>query len=230
MPTVQQLLNYVDTYRNSYTTDMKVGWMDAVQRQIFQDVPHEALPYEFTTVAGFAFYPLPTDCDPLGVKQVVIETKPGSENYKTLRYVAVESNERFSLSDEFYSIQANTNLFLNPMPTEQTEGRKVILYYNKRPAALSAANLSAVPDLEEDFHELLVLGTKAKIAEARGEFDDKLEFDAAFQRLYQQYVKRYKFNFAEYPTAKDVMPSIRRGGRVVGYRRSGGKYWDLIPY
>lgn len=228
MPTVQAILNNADKYRNSYSAADKVDWMDAVQREIFQDVPHEAVPYTFDTVDGFAFYPLPADCDPLGVKQVVIETKAGSEKYTTLRYVSVESEERFSSSDEFYSVQANQNLFLNPLPTSDTEGRKVYLYYNKRPETLSSTNLSAIPDLEEDFHELLVLGTKAKIAEARGEFDDKAEFDLSFSRLYQQYVKRYKFNFPEYSSVKDVMTPMRRGGRVVGGRRRG--VWGLIPY
>lgn len=230
MPTVQQLLSLTDLYRNSYSADTKVYWMDSVQRQIFQDVPHEALPYTFTTVANYSFYQLPNDCDLLGIKRVTIETEAGTDRYKVLPYIPLKSNERFSDTAEFFTVEANQNLFLNPMPTPITEGKKVYIYYNKRPEGLTALNLAAIPDLEEDFHELLVLGTKAKIAEARGEFDDKAEFDAAFARLYQQYLKRYKFNYPEYPKTRDVMTPMRRGAWAGSSRRSGGANWDLIPY
>lgn len=229
MPTVQQILDKVNLYRNSYTNEQKVGWMDTVQRQIFQDVPHEAPPYTFTTIADYAFYALPEDADPLGIKQVVIETAVGSGKFKALRYVSVESSDRFNEQSEFYSINGNQNLFLNPLPTSETEGKTVYIYYNKRPEALTIASLSTAPELEEDFHELLELGVKARIARERGEVTDKNNFEADYNALYLQYVKRYKNNFPEYPKTKDVMPSMRRGGRAVG-RRNGGGRWDLIPY
>ncbi|KRF35862.1 hypothetical protein [Paenibacillus sp. Soil787] len=59
MPTVQQILNKADKYRNSYSTDDKVDWMDAGQKVIYQEVPHESVPFSFTTVSGFSAYPLP---------------------------------------------------------------------------------------------------------------------------------------------------------------------------
>ena len=229
MPTIQEILDKVNLYRNSYDTSVKVDWMDTVQRQIFQDVPHEALPYSFTTVSGFAYYGLPEDCDPLGVKQVTIETSVGSGRYRNLRFVSIESNERFHESDEFYSVMSNQNLFINPLPTDANEGKTVYIYYNKRPATLSVVDLSAVPELEEDFHELLELGVKARIARERGEVTDKNNFEADYNVLYMQYVKRYKNNFPEYSKTKDVMPNMRRGGRAIG-RRNGSGRWDLIPY
>jgi hypothetical protein len=226
MPTVQQILENVNSYRNSYSTAQKVGWMDTVQKQIFQDVPHEAPPYTFVTTEDFAFYPLPADCDPLGLKQLMIETKAGSGKYEALSYVSIESNDRFSDSDEFYTIQGNENLYLNPLPTAETAGRAVYLVYNKRPEALSTANLSAIPDLEEDFHELLELGVKVRIARERGEVLDKNNFQADFNTLYLQYTKRYKNNFPEYPKTKDVTKMPRRG--MAPSRRGGN--WDLIPH
>lgn len=229
MRTVAQILAKVNKYRNPYSADDKVEWMDTVQRQIFQDVPHEAPPYTFPTVSGFAFYPLPGDCDPLGVKQVTIETKAGSNDFRPLRYISVESNERFADQDEFYSIQGQTNLYLNPQPTDDTEGRTVYLYYNRRPAELSASNLGATPDIDPDFDELLELGVKIRIARERGEVADKNNFQSDFDRIYFQYKKRYTNNFPEYPRAKDVMP-MRRGNRGLGYGGRRGARWDLIPY
>jgi len=227
MPTVQSILEKVDLYRNPYSSAIKVDWMDTVQRQIFQDVPHEAEPYTFTTISGNAFYALPSDCDPMGPKTLTIETAAGTGRYKSLRFISNNSTERVGDNDEFYSIQGNENIFLNPEPNDQTEGRRVYLVYNKRPAKLSSASLSAIPDLEEDFHELLELGVKVRIARERGEEEDQLRFQRDFDRLYQQYIKRYKFNFPKYPRPLDVMPPMRRGGRASRFGQSFVA--DLIP-
>lgn len=227
MPTVQQILDKVDLYRNPYSASDKVDWMDTVQKQIFQDVPHEALPYSFTTLSGYSFYALPSDCDPMGPKTLTIETGVGSGRYKTLRFISNNSTERLGDKDEFYSIQGNENIFLNPEPDDTTAGRKVYLVYNKRPATLSSANTSAIPDLEEDFHELLELGVKIRIARERGEEEDQFRFQRDFDRLYQMYVRRYKFNFPKYHRTFDVMPTMRRGGRAGRHFRSYVS--ELIP-
>lgn len=224
MPTVQQILNKVDLYRNSYTPATKVDWMDTVQKQIFQDVPHEAPPFNFTTISGFAFYALPSDCDPLGVKKVTIETKTGSGKYRTLKFLSVNSTQMVGASEEFYSIQGNENIFLNPLPDDATQGRNVYLIYNKRPATLSATNLNAVPDLEEDFHELLELGVKIRIARERLEKEDELNFKSAFNELFRKYQMRYKLNQPDFYRTKDVLP--KRNGSVLRRRRFVA---DLIP-
>lgn len=228
MSTVQQILTSVKLYRSTYTDAQIVDWMDKVQRQIYQDVPHEAAPYLFTTVDGFAFYALPSDCDPMGVKQVSIEKKAGTEKYHTLPFLSVESNMQLSAQSEFYSVQGNENLYLNPIPTTTTAGKKVYLIYNKRPAALSIASLTATPDLQEDFHELIELGAKARVARERGEVVDKNNFEADFKELFVKYRDRYVKVYPEYPQVKDTMPRSNRRttGRRYGRNRSVS---DLIP-
>lgn len=229
MSTVQQILTSVKLYRNTYTDAQIVDWMDKVQRQIYQDVPHEAAPYQFTTIDGYAFYALPSDCDPMGVKQVSIERTVGSEKYQTLRFVSIESNEQFSITSSIYSVQGNANLFINPVPTSTTEGKKVYIIYNKRPAALSSstAGLLLTPDLNEDFHELIELGAKARVARERGEVIDKNNFEADFQELFKKYGKRYSKVYPEYPQVKDTMPRSNR--RTHGRRSGRGSVVDLIP-
>lgn len=225
MPTVQQLLDTINTtYRNSYSTSQKIEWMDTVQRQIFQLVRHEAIPYNFVTVSDFAYYSLPGDCDPMGIKQITIETGVGTGSYRDLRFVSVESNEHVDSSTEFYSVEANQNLFINPLPNADTAGRNVYMYYNKRPAALSSANLSATPDLEADFHELLIIGTIERIARARGEVDDKNMFAADFNILLRDYKNMYKQVYPEYTRPRDVMPK-RRGHISIKNRRGIPSGW-----
>jgi len=209
MATTGEILTRVKAYRNTFTDAQIVNWMDTVQRQIFQDVPHEAPPFKFNTSEAIAFYPLPGDCDPLGVKQVTIERTPGSERYQTLDFLSVESNVHLDPTAPFYSVQGNENLFLNPLPTDTTAGKKVYIVYNKRPAVLSVVTLDAVPDLEVDFHELIELGAKARVARERGEVTDKNNFQADFNELFAKYVNRYSKAYPEYSRVKDVLP--RRG-------------------
>lgn len=227
MSTVQEILTAVKRYRNPYTDAEIVKWMDTVQRQIYQDVPHEAEPYNFTTVLDYAHYALPSDCDPMGVKQVSIETAVGSGKYDTLDFISVESNQQLSLDTPFYSVQGNENLFLNPLPTATTAGKKVYVIYNKRPAALSstAAGLLLTPDLNEDFHELIELGAKMRVARERGEVTDKNNFEGDYKELFIKYKTRYAKVYPEYPRVKDVMPSRNRRGR--NYR--GQSIQDYIP-
>jgi hypothetical protein len=228
MPTIQEILNEIDlTYRNTYTVAQKVGWMDTQQRQIFQKVPKESPPYIFTTIADSAFYALPDDCDRFGIKQVTIETKAGSERYDTLTYVSLESNQEVGTGSRLYSVLQN-NLFLNPMPTAEDEGKKVYILYNHRPAALTIADLSATPELEEDFHELLLLGVLERIARARGEIEDKNNFATDFNILFADYEKMYKLRQPEYYKVNDNLP-MRRGSRNNSRWARNSRIADLIP-
>lgn len=226
MSTVQEIITAINLqYRNSYTTPQKVEWMDKVQKQIFQKVKHEAEPYTFETVEDNAFYPIPSDCDPKGIKEVTIETGVGTDKYRTLHFVNVSSNQRVGEQQEFYSIQGNENFYINPLPTADTEGKNVYVIYNKRPATLSSdtAGLAAVPDLNVDFHELLELGVLERIARARGEVVDKNNFAADFNGLLREYMDQFKEVLPEYIKTNNVLPQ-RRGRRS---RRSS--MIDLIP-
>lgn len=228
MRTVQQLLDEIDiTYRNTYTVDQKVRWMNTVQNQIFQIVPKESPPYVFTTIADFAFYALPEDCDRFGIKQVTIERGVGNEKYDALPYISLESNQEVSTGSRFYSVLQN-NLFINPMPTAQDEGKKVYILYNHRPAELTSANTSAVPEIEGDFDELLILGCLERIARARGEIEDKNNFAADYNVLFSQYRDMYKLRQPEYYTVNDNLP--RRRGAFYGSKwKRDSIAADLLP-
>ncbi|PWV90263.1 hypothetical protein DFQ01_14439 [Paenibacillus cellulosilyticus] len=228
MPTIQQLLNTIDTtYRNSYSIAQKVEWMDVTQCQIFQKVPKEAPPDTFPTQAGVAFYQLPSNCDRFGIKQVMIKRSVGSSGFSTLPYLSIESGEQIGSATQFYSLLED-QLFINPMPTETDEGKAIYLIYNKRPAALSASDLTVTPDLEEDFQELLVLGCLERIARARGEIDDKNNFATDYNALLADYERQYKLRQPEYYTPRDVLPR-RRGQWSGGRGTRSSSVADLIP-
>lgn len=234
MPTVSDLLNTVDTtYRNSYSQSQKIQWMNETQRQIFQLVKHEAPPHTFVTIADISQYDLPDDCDPKNIKSVVIQRGMypqydyDKESFWELQFVSIDSNQYIDRVGRWYSVVENSKIFLNPLPTTNTEGLIVYVYYNKKPAALT---LNAVPELEESFQELLILGCLERIARARGEYDDKNVFANDFQALLREYQKQYREPYPEYSPPKDMLPN-RRGHALVNNRGRRRVYPDgLIPY
>lgn len=234
MPSVSDLLNTIDTtYRNSYSQAQKIQWMNETQRQIFQSVKHEAPPHTFTTIANISQYDLPADCDPKNIKSVVIQRGMypqydyDNPSFDELQFVSIDSNRYIDRTGHWYSVVENSKIFLNPLPETQNEGLVVYVYYNKKPAALT---INSVPDLEESFHELLILGCLERIARARGEYDDKNVFANDFQALLREYQKQYREPYPEYSTPKDMLPN-RRGHSLVNNRGRRRVYPDgLIPY
>lgn len=234
MPSVSDLLNTIDTtYRNSYSQAQKIQWINETQRQIFQSVKHEAPPHTFVTIANISQYDLPDDCDPKNIKSVVIQRGMypqydyDNPSFDELQFVSIDSNRYIDRTGHWYSVVENSKIFLNPLPETQNEGLVVYVYYNKKPAELT---LNAVPDLEESFQELLILGCLERIARARGEYDDKNVFANDFQALLREYQKQYREPYPEYSTPKDMLPN-RRGHSLVNNRGRRRVYPDgLIPY
>ena len=104
---------------------------------------------------------------------------------------------------------------INPVPDVDTAGKNVLILYTYRPQKLVHTDLSQVPELEEDFHELLVLGTLERIARARGEIEDKNNFASDYNVLLRSYEKMYGYTQPEYNRINDVLPKRknRRGIR-----------------
>lgn len=217
IPTVQQLLDDInDRYRNTFTDTQKVRWMNRVQEQIFQYVPHESPPFTFTTVAETSYYALPSDCEPQLIKYLTIERKATTDDFKQLTYKQPE--ETVGENEEFYTI-VNDLIYINPKPTSTTEGKDVYLYYNKKPAEISTSGLSATPDLEENFHELLVYGVLERVCAARKDSIMKSNYASDFEFLFNRYQKIYKNTKAEFVRTIDRLPKrgiSRRRGHTVG--------------
>lgn len=215
MPTLQELLNDVDSrYRNTYTTAQKVAWMNMVQRQIYQIIRHESLPYRFQTVVDLAFYPLPGDMDVRNIEQVALQINDSvtDPQYEQLDYK--RKDEEASEGERFYSI-VERDFFLYPTPT--TAGRNVIIYYIEKPTALTETNLDATPDLDEAFQELLVLGTLERICAARKDSEMKSNYANDFNMMLDEYEFMLKVTDPEFVQPIDVMPrsGVRHGRTVV---------------
>lgn len=202
MSTVQQLLDDINLrYKNTFSTAQKVVWMNEVQKELFQKARVEAVPFYFTTVSGQSWYALPNDCDPDDIQRLTIETGVGTGYYNPLPFKRMD--EEISESEEFYTIQT-TNTFLNPVPTTTTAGRRVHIYYFKKPIELSETALSASPELQEAYQPLLKLGVLIIMAQANEDAVMANNFTTEYNTMERQ-LKLERYNQAPvYPVVKDV--------------------------
>lgn len=206
MSTLQQLLadKRFGKYTSIFTTAEIISYMNITQRQIFTKVPHEAIPFYFPTVASQALYPLPPDCKPKGIRKVDIETAT-SGKYEELSYKALD--DPVSDTEPFYSLIQQT-MCLNPIPDSTTAGRKVYIYYHKTPTELSESNLTATPDLETEYQELLILGALKRICEARKDVAMVNNYSASYDDLFVEYKREYYDN---------TPPRVRQIKNVYGW-------------
>jgi hypothetical protein len=176
--TLQEILEDVDgRVANVISTSQKVKWINQIQRQLFRDYPLPEGVRWFLTVPGLAFYELPEDCVEGRITHVVVGQKeyPYRESYEPS-------------TQKFWNIVSGT-LFLNPVPDDQYD---VFVYYRRRPKDLSESDLNSVPNLPEDYHELLVLGCAKRVAQAQRDVELANNFEMDFRELVARAAKDLK--------------------------------------
>lgn len=202
MPAVQDLLSDVDTrYRNTFTPAQKVTWMNLVQRQIYQAVRHDAAPTKLWTIANQALYTLPSEVVVKNIEQVVLQDQ--NSNYIPLQFRKITDESTY----QYYST-LNNQLFIYPTPTQST--LEIIIYHSKIPTDLDSNKLYSKPDLDEDWHELLILGTLSRVAGARKDAVMKNNYDSDYQLLLDDYMFMNKVSDPDFTTPVDELPRIRR--------------------
>jgi hypothetical protein len=155
--TLEEILKDVDTYvPNTISTEQKVRWINEIQKQLFRDYPVPDAVYQFETVPGLDYYDLPDDCSTDRITNLVID----EQEYDGLSLDSEETS--------FYWIPVEGKLFIQPTPQDVMMG---FIYYRPKPIELTSANLSAIPNFPEDYHELLVFGCAARVAKAYQDVD-----------------------------------------------------------
>lgn len=114
-----------------------------------------------------------------------------------------QDSKKNSLTGAFYYFIGESGLGIYPTPDKNvTDG--LALFYFKQPTQLSASDLNAVPELDHDFHMLLVYGALAQIGEV---FQDPAminNFTAKYNGLLEEF-QRVNDETPDYPVIEDVM-------------------------
>lgn len=106
----------------------------------------------------------------------------------------------------FYYFVGTTGFAIYPTPTEDVTGG-LTLFYNKYPAQLTVNSLSAVPELDADFHMLLVYGGLVQITENFNDVAMVNNYTAKYNGLIEEFNK-VNDETPDYLVIEDVMGGL----------------------
>ncbi|MNT26880.1 hypothetical protein D3C72_1624800 [compost metagenome] len=103
----------------------------------------------------------------------------------------------------FYYFIGDNGLGINPTPDKDIESG-LALFYTKSPRQLVDTDLTVVPDLDPDFHLLLVYGALVQICEAFNDVAMVNNYTNKYNGLIQEFQKAND-ETPDYPVIEDVM-------------------------
>lgn len=230
MATIQQLLDDINLrYRNTFTTDQKLVWMTEEQRELFELLELDSVPFSFSTVKGQWLYPIPLGVEKDRIKVMAIQMNIPTPNttqtpvFRDMPFRENDNNQFVSESDLWYTIVEN-NFYIN-YPGGPQDNRTVYIYLDQQPEDLSSTNLNVEPAVPVRHQELLKLGTLKRIAAARKDVDMYNNYNTDYTDKITRLKKKMALQQPEYHQTIDVMPSRRRSGGA-GRRVD----WSLFPF
>lgn len=178
---LQQILNEVKLLTPvsaDVTDDQLVLRINQVQRKLFRELVLPDKMVRFSSTPTVPFYDLPADCTEDRIKSILVD----GQDYSLV------SNEENKPPLLFSTVIVN-KLYLYPNPSNVVD---VLIYYRPRYMDMNTSNLSAVPDLPEDYHELLVFGCAQWVAGTQRDVDMVNNMQAEFDSLLQEAKKYFR--------------------------------------
>lgn len=200
MPNISQILVYVDRkYHNQETVANKVSDLNDIHKEIFVKIArlkNEYEIYETQTIANQLTYSLPTNCtidNIVTVKVSQTTTITASTKWDNYEYAGLNED---ATTGNYYGDAGNQKIaLLKDGRPIVTAGLSVRIFYYKRPNTLSATNLSTIPELDEDYHNLLKYGLIQELA-SQGH-DSDTEIADYWQAKFDEFMKQVEENLSD---------------------------------
>lgn len=190
--TLQEILNEIaEKYPHGLSNDSVIRKINVIQNELFRTTFQVRTAAIYSLQKDVFAYTLPFPrsslCD------VVVD---GVE----LKY---QDSKKNSNTGSFYYFIGNSGLGIYPTPDKDiTDG--LSLFYYKRPVQLSESDLAAIPELDLDFHMLLVYGALAQICESFQDTAMINNYTAKYNGLIEEF-QRVNDETPDYPVIEDVM-------------------------
>jgi len=166
MSTVQEIIDFADRmFLNSETTANKIKDLNDIYVDLYVSLNRLKNDIEITnlsSVADLAIYTLPSNCRIENIEDVLISTSTSGTEFESVSYAGIKDD---ITSGKYYGRASESTFFLfeDGLPV-QTTGLIIYIYYYKRPTLLDSNNLSAIPELDVDYHDLLKSGLIQSLA------------------------------------------------------------------
>lgn len=191
MATIQGLIDEINRIspNHGYDNAVLIEWFNKLQKRIYKYMT-ALKKYEFTSVADQETYNLPTDCkidDIIFLGLCTDETVTADSIFKTYKYKGL--NEYLAYGSYYNGLESNIGLY--PIPDKTGYNLKMI--YNKRPSTLTTSDLTYVPDLNEDYHDIYVYDVCQRIFSYGHSPNATMAnyYEAKYKEIYSEIIKDY---------------------------------------
>lgn len=212
MATIQQLLDDINLrYRNTFTPDQKLVWMNEEQRELFETLELDSVPFSFSTVADQYLYPIPDGVEKDRIK--VITYQINDIDFTEVPFRENDNRQFVYENSLFYTILEN-NFYFN-IPTVPIDDRIIYIYLDSQPEDILSSALGIPPAVPLRYQELLKLGTLKRIAAARKDVIMYNNYDSDYQNKLLDMEMKMALQIPEFHSPVNVMPirSRYRNGR-----------------
>lgn len=149
---LQEILDEIaERYPHGLSNDSVIRKINFIQRQLFRTVYRVNTLAQYDIIADVFAYPLPAP------RSEIIDVVVGDQEY---RYYGVQGQAPC----RWWYVTDADEMGIYPTPDQDIPDGLLVSYY-KSPASLSTNTLSATPELDSDYHMLLVYGALVQICE-----------------------------------------------------------------
>lgn len=188
---LQEILDEIaEKYPHGMSNDSVIRKINQIQGELFRTTFRVKTMSIYNVDEGVFVYSLPFARSNLS--DVVID---GTE------YLYQDSKKRSNTP--YYYFVGPTGLGIYPTPEKTIVDGMSLLYYMS-PTLLTVDTLTAVPDLDQDFHMLLVYGVLAQICESFNDVAMVNNYTNKYNGLIQEFNK-VNDETPDYPVIEDVM-------------------------
>jgi hypothetical protein len=175
MPSIDTLTTDIDgRLPNSNTHAQKVTWINGIIKKVYRSAGLEGV-QEFVASSS-KLYALSTNMRQDKINRVLVGNATASsditsttiwDEYKYAGFNdALSGQQWFVPNNEYYPTTAYSSQI--SLYDDSTELRVTRIYYDKTPATLgtAASDSTTIPDLDEEYHDILVYGTCEIVAKS----------------------------------------------------------------
>lgn len=196
---------------SAFTTPQKIRWINKEIREVWKEM---ALDDVFT---------MPT------IKDVATYELPANIEFEMIRYLTV-NGQSYAFRDDnqgrmpytYYRVldgQQGVSSYYGLYPVPNEDNLYITIGYWKRPVDLTEDDLAKVPDLRQDYLDVIIYGVLSRMAKIRQDVDLANNY-ANDKAVKLQQIKQERFeNMPNYPVIRNTNPRSRRyvrGGRIAG--------------